>query len=323
MNTSNLFSLSGDKSSKVFKPINQYVYVAKMKKKNIAKLSIGIFSILFMFSLFQFAFAASNISAVITSQNASICLNESNTILQDLAYKNFSVARVNDTLNQANILYGAQIVLEGKKQKTDFSLITIRCEEIKKISELATANRDAVNSLKIFYQQSLTSDMNTSSADETIASIDFEMASERYEKVQPLIDQAYQEIIDIKAKSTALSMFYESTTAGVKNFVKKNWITILIVLTLTVIILLIFRVKIGAWWIKRKIRSLNLRKGTIKKLMMKAQQGYFQTGNVSEADYQIRIKNWAELVRDIDRDIPMLYEELSRLTRTSIKEIPK
>lgn len=323
MNSSNSFSLNGDERSKVFKPINQYIYVAKMKKKNLAKFSIGIFSILFMFSLFQFAFAADNATLMITSQNASACLNESSVIMQDLASKNFSVARINDTLNQATILYGAQMVLEQKKQKTDFSLITVRCAEIKNISEMATADRDAVNSLKVFYQQSLTSDMNTSSADEIIAAIDFEMASERYEKVQPLIDQAYQEIIDIKAKSTALSMFYESTTAGVKNFVKKHWIAILVTVSILIILFLIFRVQIGAWWIKRKIRSLNLRKQTIKKLMMKAQQGYFQTGNVSESDYQIRIKNWAELVRDIDRDIPMLYEELSRLTRTSIKEIPK
>lgn len=307
--------------SKIFKPVNQYKNTYKMKKHNIANFSIRIFFLLFMLSLVQFAFAAETI--LVSSQNASNCLNEASMIMQDLASKNFSVSRINDTLTQANILYDAQKVLEQKKQKTDFSLITTRCDEIKKISEMATTNRDAVNSLKIFYQESLTSEMNTSSVDEIINSIDFEMASERYEKVQPLIDQAYQEIIDVKAKSTALSLFYESTTKGIKNFVKKNWITILVVLVAAITLLLIFRVKIGAWWIKRKIKSLNLRKQTIKKLMMKAQQGYFQTGNISEADYQIRIKNWAELIRDIDREIPMLYEELSRLTRTSIKEIPK
>jgi hypothetical protein len=309
--------------SKVFKPLKRNIVVDKMRKKSFVKISAGLVFMLFAMGLFQFVLAADNPSVIVSSKNASNCIKESNVLLQDLVSKNFSTNRVNDTLNQATVLYGAQIVLEEKKQKTDFSLVTIKCDEIKIVYDMAVANRDAVSSLKIFYKESLTPEMNTSSVDETLSSIDFEMTSERYEKVQPLIDQAYQEIIDIKAKSTALSLFYESTTRGIKNFIIRNWIRILIVLVVLIILFAIFRVQIGAWWIKQKIKALNLRKQTIKKLMMKAQQGYFQTGSISETDYQIRIKNWAELIRDIDRQVPMLYEELSRLTKTSIKEIPK
>ena len=44
--------------------------------------------------------------------------------------------------------------------------------------------------------------------------------------------------------------------------------------------------------------------------MQKTQKEYFQKGSLSESGYQIRSKNFADLVRDIDRQIPLLEEKL-------------
>jgi hypothetical protein len=47
---------------------------------------------------------------------------------------------------------------------------------------------------------------------------------------------------------------------------------------------------------------------------MKSQQDYFQTGKIADSDYKIRAANYAELVRDIDRQVPLIKEELAKLS---------
>ena len=53
--------------------------------------------------------------------------------------------------------------------------------------------------------------------------------------------------------------------------------------------------------------------------MEKTQKEYFQKGNISEADYQLRSKNFATLVRDIDRELPLLEEKLIKVDTHGIK----
>lgn len=66
---------------------------------------------------------------------------------------------------------------------------------------------------------------------------------------------------------------------------------------------------------ERKIQNLEMRKKTLKGLIMKTQGDYFNSGNMSESAYEIRTKKFAEIVRDIDRQIPLLQEELVKIGR--------
>ena len=49
---------------------------------------------------------------------------------------------------------------------------------------------------------------------------------------------------------------------------------------------------------------------------MKIQKDYFQEGKIPEGEYNIKTKKYAELIRDIDRQIPLLQEELAKFQST-------
>ena len=44
--------------------------------------------------------------------------------------------------------------------------------------------------------------------------------------------------------------------------------------------------------------------------MKKLQSGYFKTKNISETEYYSKTDRFKEMVRDIDRQIPLLKEQL-------------
>ena len=78
---------------------------------------------------------------------------------------------------------------------------------------------------------------------------------------------------------------------------------------------MIFKVPIMAYVIKMKMERLFIRRKTLKGLIKEAQQDYFGTGSLSEGSYNIKVKKYAEMVRDIDRQIPLLKEQLARLRK--------
>jgi len=284
------------------------------KQKEIKKTKfIFLFSFLLIIFLMNFVSALENTEKNLTAEEqAIICKAESEQILTDLANNNFSVQRINDSLKEMNNLFQAQVVLKDKKLKYDFSLIIPYCDEIKKINENAFQVRDEFNALKIFYNDSLTEDMNTSSIDKIIDEIAGEIQSERYEKVKPLIDKAYEEIVEVKTSYTTLNLFYTTTTKGIKNFFINNWVYIIILILFLGLFYFFYSKTIRTWWIRRKISNLEIKKNTLKELIQKTQRDYFEKGIMSEGDYTIRTKRFAELIRDIDREMPLLREELMK-----------
>ena len=152
-----------------------------------------------------------------------------------------------------------------------------------------------------------------------IDEIENEIETERYEKVSPLVEQTYEKISEVQAEQTALRAFYEGTTKGLKRFFERNWVSILISIGVAFILFLIYMRTVSVWIIKRKIRGLEFRKEKILEIIRGAQREYFQDGKLSEGIYNIKTKKLAELIRDIDRQIPMLLERLARFEKNKTR----
>lgn len=261
---------------------------------------------------------STNVGAIENSENvtdyeeATLCLNESIISMQELEEANFSILRINDTLKELKNIYNAQKVLI-KTKKDDFSLVFTYCEEIANLKILAFQSRDELIALKQFYNEFLEQTMNTSSADILLLEIENEIQTERYEKVKPLVDEAYEEIVDIKAEHTALNLFYRSTTQGIKDFFISNWITLIIILGVLILLYIFYNKAIRRIIIKRKISHLEIKRNTLKELIQKTQRDYFEKGTLAEGDYEIKTKNFAEMIREVNRDIPLLKAELYKI----------
>jgi hypothetical protein len=272
------------------------------------------FIFLVFFFIFNINLSFADYDSTIQNQ-AELCLNNSRTILNELIENNFSYQRVEDSLNNAQNIYDSQVILLQSGKSVDFSLIIPYCDEIFKIRNFAFDAIDQYSSLKKFYNVSITSDMNSSSINAIFYEIWEEIDSERYEKVPELVDKAYEEISKVKSSHTALNIFYDATTRSFKKFLEKNGLFILIIVFLLLLFFLVFNKKISKRIIENKINHLELRRKTLQDLIKKTQMDYFQNGTISEGNFNLRTKKFAEFIRDIDRQIPLLKEELAKINR--------
>jgi hypothetical protein len=262
-----------------------------------------------------------SIAAVISSSNASnfseneanLCLNKSIEIKSQMTTEGFNVLRVNDTIKEAQAYFNSQLILKEKKKSYSFSKVEEYCKSIEEIHKNALDARDSFNALILFYNTSVVPGMNTSTIDGLITEIKDGIRNERYEETLGLIDKTYDEISNVKAAYTALNAILQNTTRGLKSFFLKNWKTIIISLIVVIVLLIIYRIKIMRWILSRRIEKLKIRKKTIKELIMQIQADYFQYGKIAEGEYNIKTKKFAELIRDIDRQMPLLQEQLIKL----------
>ena len=293
-----------------------------MKTKKLTKFEFPTFSknlkpalILLIAIIFLSGIASAEENLTLKEQ-AEGCLDDSEKIMEELIEAGFNINKVNDTLAVASELYEAQSS-KLRVKDSDFSFVLNYCDEIKETREAAYITRDEFDALVKFYNEAF--EENVSVIDEMIDEIENEIETERYEKVSSLVEQTYEKISEVQAEQTALRAFYEGTTKGLKRFFERNWVSILISIGVAFILFLIYIRTVSVWIIKRKIRGLEFRKEKILEIIRSAQREYFQDGKLSEGIYNIKTKKLAELIRDIDRQIPMLMERLARFEKNKTR----
>ncbi|MBT7706734.1 hypothetical protein HN747_04780 [archaeon] len=283
--------------------------------------------ILFL-GLFLLTFALGQETNLTDQEYSRQCLFDSATIMSDLQVEGFNVFRINDSLMKAQTIYDSQVLIERQRRSGEYTTVISTCEEIAVLYDLALKSRDDIGVFEGFYTEVVVDGMDTTEVDLLIEQILKEINDERYEKVEPLVEESYAAISEAQEKFTRESRFYTATTRNVTILLKEYGIYFGIFLIALFVIYLAYRVKIRRVLLNRKINGLRLRKKSIQLLMSKTQKEYFQSGKLSESDYQLRSKNFANLVRDIDRQIPLLEEKLIKSSKDKknndrIKEISR
>jgi hypothetical protein len=265
------------------------------------------------------------VNTFVYSQNETITEIEQDfieveEILYELKNGSFNTQRVNDTLKAAKQIYEVQILIENEN-KRDFSVVEQYLEGIFKIRDQAYNARDEIVYVNAFYEETKKENpgMNLSEADLILNEMQFEFENERYEEAYELAKEAYSKIIEIEGQHTALNLAYKATTKTLKSFFLENWLVILIVVGSGTILYFVFRNRIVYLRTKLKIKRLEKEYKVLEEIMKTTQKEYFEKGTMSEATYQIRTKKFSELMRDINRQLPLFREELAK--RNKLKAI--
>ena len=64
-----------------------------------------------------------------------------------------------------------------------------------------------------------------------------------------------------------------------------------------------------------KFNHLMTQKKALNTLIQNMQKSYFKTKKLSETEYTIKLKKFKELIRDIDRQVMVLKEEIFKTKR--------
>jgi len=237
----------------------------------------------------------------------------------------FSIKRVNDTVIEAIVLYEGQVALEEKTGSADYSKVIETANSVAEIRKEAFKVYDELNALSKRLEE-LSKSQDMTEAIEIFNEAKREFEDERYEQTREAIDTCYKKINELQATFTRIKAIYEASTKTLAGFFARNYKTLTIIALILLIIYFFFGEKIMCYFLNRAIRKLEIEKQTLSNLIKKAQYEYFQKGAISEATYRIRISKFSELIRDINRRIPLLrvkIEELQKRKRRRAELIKK
>jgi hypothetical protein len=270
---------------------------------------IGVLFLIFIQSSLAFSTTQSN-----ESIQAKESLAQAEKDIFEMMEKNISINRVNETYQEALQLYSAQFALEEKGSKANYKLIIEYVSEIGSIKENAL---EANDELKIFVEtyQDAEKTTNLSEMQDDYNNILASFQDERFEDTPTLINQGYDRISEIQSSQTALNSFYLATSSTIKNFFRENWLRILIILSLTLFFVLIFWNNLKKLRMRMKFNHLMTQKKALNTLIQNMQKSYFKTKKLSETEYTIKLKKFKELIRDIDRQIMVLKEEMFKVKK--------
>ncbi len=247
--------------------------------------------------------------------NATFCFNEMLT-------RSIPTQRANDSLQEANQLYSAQFSLEKQNKKADYKLVINYAEAVCKIKDNSIKANDELKIFKEAYEEAKQRS-NLSAMEQNYQKILLTFNEERFEETIQLINQGYETLTEIEASQTTLKLFYETTTRTIKDFFKENWKLLSIITGTTIILLIIFWTTLKRIRIKLKIRNLEIQKNSLNELIKKLQYDYFKTKKLSETEFRVKLQTFKEMIRDIDRQIPLLKEEIMKLGKANISKRTK
>jgi len=260
----------------------------------------------------SFASAMSN-----ESIQAKELLDEAGQSLSGMEKRNISIVRVDELFQEALQLYEAQVIYERAHKDARYSQVIDNSEEIIKIRNDAFRAQDE---LKIFLEayDSYVEKINLSEMDEEYNNIISSFEDELFENTIELIAEGYERLSEVQSSQTTLRLFYSTTSRTLKSFLEEHWLKLVIGFLVIIIAIVILWTTIQRLRIRHKLKELTIRKETIKKLIKKLQYNYFERKSVSALEYKIKLNKFTELIRDIDRQVPLLKEEMLKLGKEEI-----
>jgi len=273
-------------------------------------LVIGIFLIGNVFALSEIA------------TNVSFELEEAHKDVLELFENGFAISRINDSYSDAVNIFDAQVLLEKSNRRADYSLVRKYISDVRNIKEVALLSKDK---LEVFLSEydSINKSIDLSEMDDDYFQIVRSFEEERYEETLELVPKGYEKLNSIQSSQTAMNLFYESTTLGIKKFFSATWKYFLIAIIVLIVFWIFFNKPARKYFILRKISSLESRRKSVKGLMEKLQKDYFDSKKISESEYSVKMKSFSDIVLDISRRILILKEELERMSKLDKKNISK
>ncbi|MBU3913086.1 MAG: hypothetical protein KKE50_03250 [Nanoarchaeota archaeon] len=243
------------------------------------------------------------------SVQAKELLNQVQKDISEMISKNISILRVNETYQEAIQLYSAQMALEEKGGRADYRLVI---EYASKISLVEKTALEADDELRIFMKNYANAEKqaNLSAMNEDYNQIILSFSEERFEDTLTLIKKGYDRISEIQSSQTAVNAVYSATSKTIKNFFIENGLKIAIIILVVFVLLLVFRSTLIKLRMRIKLNNLIMQKKAINGLIKEMQGSYFKAKKISETEYRIKLKNYEEFIRDIDRQVMVLKEEM-------------
>lgn len=268
--------------------------------------AFALFSLLLSASAFSLENASFNFSE--ESKTANSAILSAQEIIDSMIKDGFNTTRLNDTLLGAEQQYAAQTALEEKTGMASYSGILKLANEIQNIKKLAYNTKDELTALRKVIEDRKGAIDITEPLNMYDAAVD-DFKSERYSDAKIKIEATYKKITDLESAITQSRIILDaSKSIGYK--VIAAWKELLISVAIIIVAVLFGYDRAMIYLAKVKIYRFEAEKRTLENLIQETQDSYFNKGKLSETAYHIKIRKYGELIRDINRQLPLLREEI-------------
>ena len=291
-----------------------------MKLNITFKISVFVL-ILIVISLFLISgsFALTPTKFSNESIQAKEAINQAEKDILEMTSKNIPINRVNESYQEALQIYSAQIALEEKRGSADYNLVMKDALEVSLVKKIAIEAKDELEVFKETFKNAQ-KEANLSEMQEEYNQIIVSFNDERFEDTLELIKKGYNRISEIQSSQTAVKMVYLTTSKTIKSFFVKYGLKLAIIGIIALILIIIFWRTIIKLRMRMKLNQLIIQKNAINGLIKEMQKSYFKTKKMSESEYNIKLKKYEELIRDIDRQVMVLKEEMFKVDKKTIKK---
>ena len=242
-------------------------------------------------------------SAALEARDA---LLNSQQAIGEMKKTGFNTTRVEDIFEVLLQFYEGQITLEANGTQESYTDIIKRTGEITKIRNEAFDAKQRLRGLELRLESTKA---NKTEPLELYRLAEIDIQSERYEEAKIKIEQAYKKIADLEAAQTR-SRVVLSATKSLGQRLLEEWKIVLIGIITAAIIIAASYDRIIVFLLRRKIENFEAERKTLEGLIRETQENYFGKGKLAENTYHINIGKFGEMIRDIERQLPLLREQL-------------
>lgn len=238
-------------------------------------------------------------------------LGRAEKVISEMENAGFNTTRVKDIYQTATQLYEAQAAFEAANGTGNYADVISKVAEIVSIKNLAFEVSDELNGLKDTIAER-EKDFDLSEPKSLYEEAKADLQAERYENAKERISEAYKKIAEIEASTTTTKVLARASIT-LKEKIMELWKELLVAAAIIAITSFVGFNRIFLYIQKIKMEKLLLEKRIIEELLHTAQNDYFNKGKLSETTYHIKIKKYGELIRDINRQIPLIREEIEEM----------
>jgi len=271
--------------------------------------------LLMMLAGMAFAAATADANFMVSSQakQAQAKLASLQNEIQKIRFNGMGTQRMNDLLLVATESYDRQIELEKNGQTPNYSLVASKVSEALNVAKLAT---EAKAELGILEQQiNDTKQQNPGiNLNEVTASLENakkELKNERYELSLNIINQTYAKLSEANTLQAKTQAVYSETAKSIANFLQANWKTILAIIASALILYALLENQIKKARLRAGIKKAEQELKAVQELLKKTQTEYFEKNTLPESIYLSRSKVFIDKMRDLNREIAVMKENLA------------
>ena len=248
-----------------------------------------------------------------TATEANSSLRESEEIIREMNRSNIPTQRVSDLYERANESYVTQLERNRSGKESDYSMVLNTVEQIEEIRTEAFRTKDQLDILRSRIKElNKSRDLNLSGAREELEEAEIEYRDERFERSRENIDLAYQEISEAQSAVTQAQAFASATRDKFQTFLINNWKKLSATLVILSALFYLLYKEYRIYSLEKKKQNLKQKREVIQNLTSEAQEEYFQENDMAESAYNTRTDKYGEMIRDINRQIPLIDEDLEK-----------